>query len=114
MKATFPLETWPGAVPETAAPEEFDAWAPAAGAFTQMASPKGLYGSHRVVPPAVRAVALWTGEIGRVTGAGLATRDGSVRLSRWVSVAKGSATAVLRPPLTVCVAAAVFVMVLSR
>lgn len=114
MEAAFPLETWPEAVPETAAPEEFDAWAPAAGALTQMASPKGLYGSHRVVPPAVREAALWTGAIGRVTGAGLAIRDGSVRIGRWASVAKGSAIAVLRPPVTVCVAAAVLVMLLSR
>jgi hypothetical protein len=113
--AAVPIELWPDAAPETDAAEgELDACAPGAGAFTQMASPKGLYGSHRVVPPAVRAVTLWAGAVGRVAGAELLMRGGSVGIGRWILAADGATTAVLRPPATVCGAATVLVVLLSR
>jgi len=115
LDAAFPIDVRPDAAPETdAVEEEFDACAPGADAFTQMASPKGLYGSHRVVLPDARAVTLWIGAIGRVAGAELLMRGGSEGIGRRILVAKGSTTAVLRAPATVCEAATVLVMLLSR
>ena len=94
LDAAVPLEVWADDALETDAAEEFDACAPGAGALTQMASPKGLFGSQRVMLPAARAVPIWTVAVGRVAGAGLAMRVCCAWGVRWVSVKTGSVAAV--------------------
>ena len=78
-----------------------------------MASPKGLYRSQGVVPPAVRVLlTLGPGTVGRVAGAGVSMRGCSARIDRCTSVTTDSRAVGRLPAATACEVAELLVMLL--